>query len=64
MLSFTYAVVKETPGYHLDSYSDTEIIEYFDNPSEALRMCDELRKKGGDGEWFYVEVVWGSVDNV
>lgn len=64
MNNFTYEVVKETPGYHIDSYSDTEKVEVFNNPSDALKMRDKLRESAGDGEWYYVDVTWGSVDNV
>lgn len=64
MSNFTYEVIKETPGYHIDSYSDTEVVDYFGSPDEALKLCDTLRKTAKDGEWFYVQVLWGSIDNV
>ena len=56
MSEFTYVVVKETPGYHIDSYSDTEDVEYCDTPAAAMALRDSLRIKAGDGEWYYVEV--------
>lgn len=64
MNHYTYEVIKEEPGYHIDSYSETEVVDRFDNPSDALKMCDTLRKSSKGGEWFYVQVQWGSIDNV
>lgn len=64
MSHYTYEVIRETPGYHIDSYSDTEVVDRFDNAAAALKMVDSLRKKSDGGESFYVQVQWGSIDNV
>lgn len=64
MSNFTYTVIKETPGYHIDSYSDTEVVDCFGNPEDALRLRDTLLEKEQGDVWFYVDVQWGSIDNV
>lgn len=68
MSHYTYEVIKEIPGGNLSAYSITEVVDRFDNPSEALKLCDSLRTpilEGADtDEWYYVQVQWGSIDNV
>lgn len=62
MNHYTYEVIKESEGHPQHAYSRTEVLDRFDNARDALKMCDTLRKEKGD--WFFVQVQWGSIDNV
>lgn len=61
MSDFTYEVIKETTDYDITSIT---VVERFDSPAQALRMRDSLQVNADYGVNFYVEVVWGSIDNV
>lgn len=61
MNHYTYEVIKEVTNYDI---TESKVVDRFDNPSDALKMCDVLRKKEGDYAWFFVQVQWGSIDNV
>lgn len=56
-----YVVIKETPGYHIDSYSNTEEVDRFEDVHEAMLRRDQLLNepvKGWDDCNYYVEVVY------
>ncbi|MNQ21504.1 hypothetical protein D3C85_346270 [compost metagenome] len=57
-MSLTYVVVKETPGYHIDSYSDTEDVFDSKDPYMALAEADRqyATLKSHESANFYVEV--------
>lgn len=65
MNNFMYEVIKENIAYYdVGECPDIEVIDRFDCPAQALRLKDQLEVNSKYGENFYVQVLWGSVDNV
>ena len=42
MSKYIYEVVKEEPGYHIDSYSEMEVVETCEDIEDAMAACEKL----------------------
>ena len=63
MSEYTYEVIRETRSKD-STWPNLKVMDRTGCPKEALKFRDALRDGAEEGEVYYVEISWGSVNNV